>query len=163
MSRGDWEVNDRDHEVVSKQLGRPPRGRFRVVVRDESGVPRVIENYPLLNDGTPMPTLYWLTDVELIKRVGRIESHGGVDAAEADVDEHELAAAHARYAQSRTALLSEKDRLTTALPSGGVGGTRTGVKCLHAHFANALAGNADPVGEWVQVILCSGEFEGTTI
>ena len=29
-----------------------------------------------------------------------------------------------------------------------VGGTRTGVKCLHAHYANLLAGADDPVGRW---------------
>jgi hypothetical protein len=34
-------------------------------------------------------------------------------------------------------------------PSGGVGGTRVGVKCLHAHLANFLAGAHDPVGEIV--------------
>jgi hypothetical protein len=34
-------------------------------------------------------------------------------------------------------------------PSGGVGGTRQGVKCLHAHYAWHLAGGDDPVGRWV--------------
>ena len=34
-------------------------------------------------------------------------------------------------------------------PSGGVGGTRTGVKCLHAHWAWHLAGGDDPVGRWI--------------
>jgi hypothetical protein len=30
-----------------------------------------------------------------------------------------------------------------------VGGTRQGVKCLHAHYAWFLAGGDDPVGRWV--------------
>ena len=34
-------------------------------------------------------------------------------------------------------------------PSAGVGGTRRGVKCLHAHYAWYLAGGDDPVGRWV--------------
>ncbi len=34
-------------------------------------------------------------------------------------------------------------------PHGGVGGTRVGVKCLHAHYAWFLAGGDDPVGAWV--------------
>ena len=34
-------------------------------------------------------------------------------------------------------------------PTGGVGGTRRGVKCLHAHYAWFLAGGDDPVGRWV--------------
>jgi hypothetical protein len=29
-----------------------------------------------------------------------------------------------------------------------VGGTRQGVKCLHAHLAWWLVGGEDPVGEW---------------
>jgi len=29
-----------------------------------------------------------------------------------------------------------------------VGGTRRGVKCLHAHLAWWLAGGSDPVGAW---------------
>ncbi|HVM39215.1 MAG TPA: DUF501 domain-containing protein, partial [Acidimicrobiia bacterium] len=58
-----------------------------------------------------------------------------------------LAVAHARYAAERDAALPE--RHTGPRPSGGVGGTRTGVKCLHAHLAYHLAGGDDPVGRWV--------------
>jgi hypothetical protein len=43
-------------------------------------------------------------------------------------------------------------------PSGGVGGTRVGVKCLHAHYAWYLAGGDDPVGRWVAAHL-GGEGE----
>ena len=49
-----------DREQVARLLGRPPRGSFTVVVRDGSGVPVVIRNGPHLDDGTPMPTRYWL-------------------------------------------------------------------------------------------------------
>ena len=40
-------------------------------------------------------------------------------------------------------------------PSGGVGGSRAGVKCLHAHYAWHLAGGDDPVGAWVRAQLDS--------
>jgi uncharacterized protein len=40
-----------------------------------------------------------------------------------------------------------------------VGGTREGVKCLHAHFAWHLAGGDDPVGRWVAERLDAGEGE----
>jgi hypothetical protein len=30
-----------------------------------------------------------------------------------------------------------------------VGGTRVGIKCLHAHLANFLVGSPDPVGKLV--------------
>ena len=46
--------------LVAELLGRPPRGGYKVVVRDPDGVPVVVRNAPLLDDGTPMPTLYWL-------------------------------------------------------------------------------------------------------
>ena len=47
----------------------------------------VIRNAPLLPDGTPMPTRYWLVDPELNREIGRLEAAGGVDRAEAEVDE----------------------------------------------------------------------------
>ena len=43
-------------------------------------------------------------------------------------------------------------------PFGGVGGTREGVKCLHAHYAHWLAGADDPVGEWVHAQLLEREL-----
>ena len=64
----------------------------------------MIANAPFLEDGTPMPTRYWLVDPELRERVSRLESTGGVHRAEAAVDPAELAAAHARYALDRDEL-----------------------------------------------------------
>ena len=90
-----------DVAALTELLGREPRGAFEIVVRDESGAPVVIRNAPLLDDGTPMPTRYWLVDRVLGTRVARIESAGGVRAAEAAVDPGELARAHERYAAER--------------------------------------------------------------
>ncbi len=141
-------LNDPDDVVaVAELLGRQPRGEFRVVVRDDAGVPVVIRNQPLLHDGTPMPTLYWLVDRDLNRRIGRLEAAGGVRRAEAEVDPTELADAHERYRSERTAELPED--WSGPRPFGGVGGTRRGVKCLHTHYAWHLAGGDDPVGRWV--------------
>ena len=137
-----------DHATVSRLLGRPPRGRFEVVVRAEDGTPIVICNEPLLEDGTPMPTRFWLVDAQLCDAVSRLEAAGGVRAAEAAVSPAELAAAHARYAAERDVALPAGHG--GPRPSGGVGGTRRGVKCLHAHYAWHLAGGDDPVGRWVE-------------
>jgi hypothetical protein len=137
-----------DREVVTSLLGREPRGAYEVVVRDERRRPVVIRNAPLLEDGTPMPTRYWLVDPELRKAVSTIEAEGGVRAAAAAVDPADLARAHARYAAERDAALPPGH--AGPRPSGGVGGTRRGVKCLHAHLAWHLAGGDDPVGRWVQ-------------
>jgi len=140
-----------DHDRVRELLGREPSGRFTVVVRDTDGDPVVILNEPFLHDGTPMPTLYWLCGRREYVAVSRLEAAGAVDRAEADVDADELADAHRRYAAERDALIPADH--TGPRPSGGVAGTRTGVKCLHAHYAWFLAGGDDPVGRWVQARL----------
>lgn len=136
-----------DHAAVAALLGRPPQGGFEVCVRGHDGEPVVIRNAPLLDDGTPMPTRYWLVDEELRRAVSRLEAAGGVRAAEREVGADELARAHAAYAAERDADVPAGH--AGPVPSGGVGGTRTGVKCLHAHYAWHLAGGDDPVGRWV--------------
>lgn len=136
-----------DHEAVTRLLGREPQGSFAVVVRRQDGSPVVLANEPLLDSGRPMPTRFWLVDRMLVRAVGRLESFGGVNEAEATVDPDELQAAHDAYAAERDALIDPAH--TGPRPHGGVGGTRTGVKCLHAHYANYLAGADDPVGRWV--------------
>jgi hypothetical protein len=146
-----------DVEAVTELLGRAPRGAFEVVVRDPHGAPVVLRNAPLLDDGTPMPTRYWLCDRDLNRRIGRLEAVGGVRAAEAAVDADELAAAHDRYRRERDAALPTDWAGPT--PFGGVGGTRRGVKCLHTHYAWYLAGGDDPVGRWVHDQLA---VDGTT-
>lgn len=136
-----------DSEDVARLLGRLPRGQFEVVVRDGAGQPVVIRNAPLLEDGTPMPTLYWLVGEAESRDVGRLEAAGGVRRAEAELGDAAIADAHSRYAAERDALLPPDH--AGPRPSGGVGGTRQGVKCLHAHYAWHLAGGDDPVGRWV--------------
>lgn len=133
---------------IEELLGRKPRGAYTVVVRDDLGEPVVIKNAPLLDDGTPMPTLYWLVGPAEREAVSRLEAAGGVRRAEAEVDPVALGAAHEAYARERDALISPDH--AGPRPTGGVGGTRRGVKCLHAHYAFHLAGGDDPVGRWVE-------------
>jgi hypothetical protein len=135
-----------DAEEVARLLGRKPEGVFTVVVRSAGGHPVVIANEPFLRDGTPMPTRYWLVDPGLRVLVGRLEAAGGVREAGAQVDAGALADGHRRYAAERDALVP--DDWNGPRPSGGVGGTRQGVKCLHAHLAWWLAGGDDVVGAW---------------
>jgi hypothetical protein len=139
-------VNGSDREVVAALLGRVPRGG-EVEVRDRAGTPVVIRNPPILDDSTPMPTRFWLVGRSETAAVSRLEAAGGVNEAEAVVDAGVLAAAHARYAAERE--LELPAGYSGPRPTGGVGGTRVGVKCLHAHLAWYLAGGDDPVGRWV--------------
>jgi uncharacterized protein len=136
-----------DIAAVERLLGRAPQSAFEVVVRDAAGDPLVIRNAPLLDDGRPMPTLYWLVGHDEVVHVSRLEASGGVDRAEAEIPADEIAAAHARYAVERDAEIPVDHE--GPRPSGGVAGTRVGVKCLHAHYGWFLAGGDDPVGRWV--------------
>jgi hypothetical protein len=142
-------IDDRagDLEAVAALLGRRPRGAFEVVVRDDQGEPVVLRNAPLLDDGTPMPTRYWLVGRVAVVAVSRLEAAGGVRLAESTIDPVEVRDAHRRYAAERDAQLPPGH--DGPRPTGGVGGTREGVKCLHAHYAWHLAGGDDPVGAWV--------------
>jgi uncharacterized protein len=137
-----------DRAAVEALLGRPVQGAFVVVVRHDDGSPVVLENAPLMDDGTPMPTRYWLVGEPERTIVSRLEAAGGVNRAEAEIDPVVLAEAHERYAALRDAAIPADH--VGHRPSGGVGGTRIGVKCLHAHYAWHLAGGDDPVGQWVE-------------
>jgi hypothetical protein len=135
-----------DVALLTRLLGRAPQAEFDVVVRNELGVPMVVRNAPFTRDGTPMPTRYWLVDAELSIAVSRLEAAGGVRRAQAAVDPDVLQAAHDTYAAERDGEIPRSR--PGPRPSGGVGGTRVGVKCLHAHYAFFLAGGDDPVGHW---------------
>ena len=124
------------------------RRAFAVVARCTGGHPLVIRNAPLDANGDPFPTTYWLTCPDAVKAVARVESEGWIARLNDRVQDDEafddaLEIAHRAYAEERGADLPE------ARGWGGVAGTRTGVKCLHAHYAYHLAGGDDPVGAWI--------------
>ena len=139
------ELRGSDRASVREQLGREPTTPFTVVARCAPRHPLVIRNEPFDADGAPFPTLFWLTCPAATKAVSRIESDGEIARLNARIDEDPAFAAaveraHAAYARERARNHPEAEAF------GGVGGTRTGVKCLHAHYANHLAGGDDPVG-----------------
>lgn len=140
-------ATSQDIARVTELLGRQPQGDFEVVVRDIYGDIVVVKNAPLLFDGTPMPTRFWLVGAKLHLLVSRLESAGCINLAESEVDADELAQTHLRYAVERDSQISASH--SGPRPHGGVAGTRTGVKCLHAHYAHWLAGGNDVVGAWV--------------
>lgn len=120
----------------------------------------VIEVPPVLDDGTPFPTLYWLSCPLARARIGRLEGAGGVkrmdNKAESDPEfGRRLQRANTEYARERDARLPKG---AEHVPSGGVGGSSGGVKCLHAHYAHSLAGGDNPVGSladsWIGPLDC---------
>jgi len=146
MTARDNAPASKDHARVRELIGREPRGEYVIVVRNDSNDPVVLRNTPILFDGTPMPTLYWLIGPHEVKEVSRLEAEGAVNAVEDLIGLETIADIHSRYAHERDALINSHH--TGPRPSGGVGGTRVGVKCLHAHFAWWLAGGDDAIGQW---------------
>ena len=155
-------ADERDSEVLALQIGRPLRATSAVLRRCDLGLPIVAEVPPILDTGEPFPTRYWLTCPLAHRRIARVEARGGVRAAQeriaADPElSHAVEVAHARYARERDALLPVSTALsgerttgeTRHRPSGGVGGSSGGVKCLHAHYADFAAGNDNPIGQHV--------------
>lgn len=141
-------AGERDNEVLALQIGRPLRATSEVLLRCSLGLPVITEVPPILDTGEPFPTRYWLTCPLAHRRIARIEGKGGVRAAQAKVaGDPELSraveAAHERYAAERDALLPAG---ASNRPTGGVGGSSGGVKCLHAHYADFVAGNDNPIG-----------------
>ncbi len=130
-------TDDRTVAVVSAQLGRPARGVRAVAHRCTCGLPDVVETAPRLPDGTPFPTLFWLTCPRAGAEVGRLEGSGLMRemterlAADPDVRER-YAAAHADYLRRRDAI----EPLGTDVSAGGMPDR---VKCLHVLVAHALA------------------------
>jgi hypothetical protein len=139
---------ERDSEVLALQIGRPLRAASKVLRRCNLGLPIVAEVPPILDTGEPFPTHYWLTCPLAHRRIARIEAKGGVRDTQAKIAaDPKLSAAvettHARYSRERDAQLPAG---TQHRPSGGVGGSSGGVKCLHAHYADFAAGNDNPIG-----------------
>ena len=141
------ELRGSDLAAVREQLGREPTIAFEVVARCTGGHPLVIRNATRDDEGHPFPTTYWLTCPEAVKVVSRLESEGAVARLNQQYDTvagfaAQVDVAHEAYALER----AETDPDAGAW--GGVGGTRRGLKCLHAHYAYHLSGGEDPAGAW---------------
>jgi uncharacterized protein len=155
-------VDPADEQAVTRQLGRAPRGMLAVAHRCPCGLPDVIETAPRLPDGTPFPTLYYLTCVRACAAVSRLEASGLMrqmagrlarDPALAEAYQ----AANRDYAARRTAAAAASG--VEPLPPGTAtaGGMPDRVKCLHALVAHELAApGANPLGR--EAILAMGEW-----
>lgn len=145
-----------DERYIAERLGRTPQRVLAVAARDARGRPAVITNAPLARDAhrwMPQPTLYWLIDPVLCKRVAEAERKGAIGEIEAALEADEgLMAGHladnAAYAEARLALLmnaekrvAEEQGMFGVLSNTGIGGVANhrSVKCLHAQYAYHLA------------------------
>ena len=156
------ELTGADLAAVRLQLGRQPRAMRAVAHRCPCGLPDVVETAPRLADGTPFPTLYYLTCVRACAAVGRLEASGLMREMtarlDADPDLREAyLAAHRDYAARR--LASARAVGVEPLPADAAtaGGMPRRVKCLHALVAHELAvPGANPFGR--EAILAMGQW-----
>jgi hypothetical protein len=145
-------VSDEDRAAVAAQLGRAPRAMRAVAHRCGCGLPDVVETSPRLPDGTPFPTLYYLTCPRASAAVGRIEAAGRMRVmAERLRSEADLAV---RYREAHEAYLRRRRQLGDVPEIDGVsaGGMPGRVKCLHALLAHSLAvgPGINPLGDEVR-------------
>jgi uncharacterized protein len=142
-------ITEADRDTVAEQLGRPPRAMRAVAHRCPSGHPSVIQTSPRLADGTPFPTLYYLTCPKLTALVSRLEASGLMRELTARLDtDPELAEA---YLAAHRAYLAERDAIEPLGTDVSAGGMPARVKCLHVHVAHALAAGpgTNPMGDEV--------------
>ncbi len=144
-------ITAQDAAVIAAQLGRPPRGLLGVAHRCPCGLPDVAATTPRLPDGTPFPTLYYLTCPRANAAVSRLEASGLMRAMTARLADDAL---RQRYESAHRDYLSRRDAAARAagvepLPDGtpSAGGMPERVKCLHALVAHELAaGEVNPFG-----------------
>ena len=138
-----------DLETVAAQLGRTPRGTRFVAHRCRCGNPDAVETTPRLPDGTPFPTLYYLTCPRAVAECSRLESALVMkEQNERLAADPELAAA---YASAHVDYLARREAAGHVAEIAGVsaGGMPTRVKCLHVHLAHRLAAGpgVNPIGD----------------
>ncbi|MEV6429275.1 DUF501 domain-containing protein [Nocardia sp. NPDC051463] len=157
------EPTDRDLEIIAKQLGREPRGVLAVAYRTPDGLPAVVKTAPRLPDGTPFPTLYYLTDPRLTAEASRQESAGVMrEMTDRLAADPELAAAYRAAHESYLAERNDIESLGTDFTGGGM---PERVKCLHVLIAHALAKGpgVNPFGDEAVALAADNGLRGTAI
>lgn len=134
-------------EAVSRQLGRPARGVLGVAARCVCGAPAVVATSPRLPDGTPFPTLYYLSHPAATAAISTLEAEGEMPRLAALL-EGDVAQA---YRDAHESYLADRNSIEHVAELDGIsaGGMPTRVKCLHALAAHALAAGpgVNPIGD----------------
>lgn len=158
-------VSETDLQAFQAQLGRRPRGAVEVSYRTPDGQPAVVKTSPRLPDGTPFPTLYYLTDPRLTAEASRLEVAGVMKTMQDRLGtDPELAADYQRAHEHYLATRNEMGDLGTDFSGGGMPDR---VKCLHVLIAYALAEGPDRVRLGTEAVALAAEhapaLRGTAI
>lgn len=146
-------VEAADLDAVSRQLGREPRGVLEIAYRCPNGEPAVVKTVPRLADGTPFPTLYYLTHPVLTAAASRLESSGLMAQMTQRLRADPVLAE--RYRAAHESYLAERDAIESLGSMFSGGGMPDRVKCLHVLIAHALAKGpgVNPFGDEALAIL----------
>jgi hypothetical protein len=149
MSRPPFDPpSDADIAEVSRQLGRPARGVIGIAARCGCGRPTVVATSPRLPDGTPFPTLYYLSHPAATASMSTLEANGVMAELAAELADPELAAA---YRAAHESYLADRESIEVVEEIAGIsaGGMPDRVKCLHALVAHSLAAGpgVNPIGD----------------
>lgn len=131
------ELAPRDVRTVELQLSRTPRAMTSVAHRCSCALPDVVETKPRLDDGSPFPTLYYLTCPRLASAIGTLEASGLMrEMTERLATDPELAA---RYQAAADDYVARRDLHEVLENVPAQGGMPVRVKCLHVLVAHSLA------------------------
>jgi hypothetical protein len=140
--------SDADIAEVSRQLGRPARGVVGIAARCVCGRPTVVATSPRLPDGTPFPTLYYLSHPAATASLSTLEATGVMPQLAAELADEQVAAA---YRSAHESYLADRESIAVVPEIAGysAGGMPERVKCLHALAAHALAAGpgVNPIGD----------------
>jgi hypothetical protein len=157
------EITASDLVTVAAQLKRPPRATRQVAHRCGCGLPDVVETSPRLDDGTPFPTLFYLTCPRARSAIGRLEASGLMREMTARLEgDDELAA---KYLAARDDYLARRDAIESLGTTVTAGGMPKRVKCLHVLVAHSLAAGrgVNPFGDEALDLLADWGVEGPCV
>ena len=137
-----------DINAVSRQLGRPARNVIGIAARCICGNPTVVATRPRLDDGTPFPTLYYLSHPAATAAISTLEANGVMAQLQQLLAEEPIVA---QYLAAHTAYLADREGLEVVEEIAGIsaGGMPLRVKCLHALAGHSLATGpgVNPIGD----------------
>ena len=146
-----------EQRIVEIQIGRPPRSTVTVAAVCPYGLPLVARTPPRLDDGTPFPTIYYLTCPVAVRAIGTLEADGTmIEMRDRLRDDAPLRSA---YADAHARYVADRDAIEVLEPAVSAGGMPDRVKCLHALYAHEKA-DANPIGatvaERIEPLACPG-------
>lgn len=144
-------VTEKDLVELEKQLGRVPRGVAKIPARCKCSNPLTVMTEPRLEDGTPFPTVFYLTHPMAVKGCSVLEAEKMMETMNEVLSNNEAMQeqyrkAHQDYIDRRNVLGQVEE-----IKNVSAGGMPVRVKCLHALLGHTLSvgKGVNPIGDWV--------------